>query len=102
MTTPDPAKLTRLQYAALKIYRRYDTEGFTIRQILKVTGSQWLLMISFSVFFYFYLVPAGLTSVGCSLGFSVGRSFETSVTTKLPSESGQLRGRSLISNELRS
>jgi len=33
MTTPNPSKLTRLQYSALKIYRRYETEDFTVSQM---------------------------------------------------------------------
>ena len=50
-------KLTRLQYKALKIYRRYDTEGFTLRQVLRLCWKQWFFIVAFGVFSYFCIVP---------------------------------------------
>lgn len=51
-------KLTRLQYKALEIYRRYDTDGFTVGQVLRICWKQWLLMAAVALFSYFFLVPA--------------------------------------------
>ena len=51
-------KLTRLQYKALKVYRRYDTDGFTVGQVFRLCWKQWLLMATVALFSYFFLVPA--------------------------------------------
>ena len=56
-------KLTRLQYKALKIYRRYDTDGFTVGQVLRICWKQWLLMAALGLFSYFFLVP-GFPALG--------------------------------------
>ena len=50
-------KLTRLQYKALKIYHRYDTDGFTVRQVLRICWKQWLFIAALGVFSFFFLVP---------------------------------------------
>jgi hypothetical protein len=51
-------KLTRLQYKALKIYRRYDTEGFTISQVFRICWKQWLLLAALGIFCSVCLIPA--------------------------------------------
>jgi hypothetical protein len=56
-------KLTRLQYKALKIYRRYDPNGFTARQVFRICWKQWLLMAALALFSYFFLVP-GFPALG--------------------------------------
>ncbi len=50
-------KLTSLQYKALKIYRRYHTDGFTIGQVFRVCWKQWLLMIAVGWLSFFWIVP---------------------------------------------
>jgi hypothetical protein len=51
-------KLTRLQYKGLKIYRGYETAGFTVGQLLRRCWKQWLLIAAFGLFSFFFLVPA--------------------------------------------
>ncbi len=65
-------KLTRLQYKALKIYRRYDTDGFTVGQVLRNCWRQWLLLAAGGAFGYFFVVPAWPAVGWLYLGLCVG------------------------------
>ena len=65
-------KLTRLQYKALKIYRRYDTDGLTVGQVLRNCWRQWLLLAAGGAFGYFFVVPACPAVGWLYLGLCVG------------------------------
>src|ERR1035437_6962846 len=68
-------KLTRLQYKALKIYRRYHTSGFTVRQVLHNCGRQWLLLAVGGAFGYFFVIPAWPAIGWLYLGLCIGAFF---------------------------
>jgi uncharacterized membrane protein YedE/YeeE len=51
-------KPTRLQRKMLKVYPRYETGGFTIRQVARVCWKQCLAMPALGLLFPFLLTPA--------------------------------------------
>jgi hypothetical protein len=57
-------QLTRFQYKALKLYRRYHTGGFTPVQVLRIFWKQWALFIGCAVVGYCLLSPSS-PALGC-------------------------------------
>lgn len=68
-------KLTPFQYEALKIYRRYHTNGLTVGQVLRACWRQWALLAGAGIFAYFLLSPSSPALACLIVGICAGTFF---------------------------